>query len=61
MLLSAEELLLFLLDEQHGTFLPITERTEDLVLAGAVLLTLHSHNFVLNMFLGVPINPFIIT
>ena len=40
MLLSAEELLLFLLDEQHGTFLPITERTEDLVLAGAVLLTL---------------------
>ena len=37
MLLSAEELLLFLLDEQTGTFLPLTERTEDLVLAGAVL------------------------
>ena len=44
MLLSAEELLLFLLDEENGTFLPLTERTEDLVLAGAVLMDLQLAN-----------------
>ena len=44
MLVSAEELLLFLLDEQNGTFLPLTERTEDLVLAGAVLMDLQLAN-----------------
>ena len=44
MLVSAEELLLFLLDEQTGTFLPLTERTEDLVLAGAVLMDLQLAN-----------------
>ena len=44
MLLSAEEFLLFLLDEQNGTFLPITGRTEDLVLAGAVLMDLQLAN-----------------
>ena len=44
MLLSTEELLLFLLDEPNGTFLPITERTEDLVLAGAVLMDLQLAN-----------------
>ena len=32
---AAEELLLFLLDEQHGTLLPTTARTERLALAGA--------------------------
>ena len=44
MLVSAEELLLFLLDEENGTFLPLTERTEDLVLAGAVLMDLQLAN-----------------
>ena len=48
MLLAAEEFLLFLLDEQHGTLLPMTERTEHLVLAGAVLMDLQlceSHRY----------------
>ncbi len=40
MLHFAEELLLFLLDEQNGTLLPITARTERLALAGAVLMEL---------------------
>ena len=40
MLLAAEEFLLFLLDEQNGTLLPMTARTEHLVLAGAVLMDL---------------------
>ena len=40
MLLAAEEFLLFVLDEQHGTLLPMTERTEHLVFAGAVLMDL---------------------
>ncbi len=44
MLLAAEEFLLFLLDEQHGTLLPMTERTEHLVLAGAVLMDLQLAN-----------------
>ena len=44
MLLAAEELLLFLLDEQNGTLLPMTERTEHLVLAGAVLMDLQLAN-----------------
>ena len=38
MLHFAEELLLFLLDEQNGTLLPITARTERLAFAGAVLM-----------------------
>ena len=44
MLLSAEEFLLFLLDERNGTLLPMTERTEHLVLAGAVLMDLELAN-----------------
>ena len=40
MLHFAEELLLFLLDEQNGTLLPITARTERLAFAGAVLMDL---------------------
>ena len=44
MLLAAEEFLLFVLDEQHGTLLPMTERTEHLVLAGAVLMDLQLAN-----------------
>ena len=44
MLLAAEELLLFLLDEQNGTLLPMTVRTEHLVLAGAVLMDLQLAN-----------------
>ena len=44
MLLTAEEFLLFLLDEQNGTLLPLTERTEHLVLAGAVLMDLELAN-----------------
>ena len=44
MLLAAEEFLLFLLDEQNGTLLPMTERTEHLVLAGAVLMDLQLAN-----------------
>ena len=40
MLHCAEELLLFLLDEQSGTLLPVTPRTERLALAGAVLMEL---------------------
>ena len=43
-MLLAEELLLFLLDDQNGTLLPMTERTEHLVLAGAVLMDLQSAN-----------------
>ena len=44
MLLAAEEFLLFLLDERNGTLLPMTERTEHLVLAGAVLMDLQLAN-----------------
>ena len=44
MLLAAEELLLFLLDEQNATLLPMTVRTEHLVLAGAVLMDLQLAN-----------------
>ena len=40
MLHCAEELLLFLLDEQSGTLLSVTPRTERLALAGAVLMEL---------------------
>lgn len=48
MLHFAEELLLFLLDEQNGTLLPITARTERLAFAGAVLMgaaTGRSHRY----------------
>ncbi len=39
-MLSAEEFLLFLVDEGNGTLLPLTSRTEHLALAGAVLMDL---------------------
>ncbi len=44
LLISTEELLLFLLDEPNGTILPITTRTEHLGLAGAVLMDLQLAN-----------------